>query len=272
MLRNLYIKPVKDKGINKPHYPEFEDHYMHQADLLFLPHDDDFKYALVVVDLGSGMSDGRALKSKEAKEMISAFKSIYRGKILRKPEWIGINAGTEFRGDVEKFLVNDLKIKIKRALPQRHRQQAVVENRNKQIGKIILMRQTAEELITGEPATAWVEDLPEVIQEVNTKRKKKKPKKKKKKKTNDILWHGDACDLIEQGTKVRAMLDAPRDVIQGKRLPGWHQPGWAGQDARQVPPRQARQADPRQGDGGLRAFEETPCGFQHPGHSPQSQR
>jgi len=54
MLRNLYIKPVKDKGINKPHYPEFEDHYMHQADLLFLPHDDDFKYALVVVDWQPG--------------------------------------------------------------------------------------------------------------------------------------------------------------------------------------------------------------------------
>jgi len=52
MLRNLNIKPVKDKGINKPHYPEFEEHYIHQADLLFLPHDNDFKYTLVVVDLG----------------------------------------------------------------------------------------------------------------------------------------------------------------------------------------------------------------------------
>ena len=32
-------------------------------------------------------------------------------------------------------------------------------------------------------------------------------------------------NLIEQGTKVRAMLDAPRDVIQGKRLPGGFREG-----------------------------------------------
>ena len=84
-LDNLLLKPTKDKGIDAPHFPEFKDGYYHQADLLFLPSDDDYKYCLVVVDVGSKIVDARPLKSKESKEIVKLSKvyilvSVYKNQ------------------------------------------------------------------------------------------------------------------------------------------------------------------------------------------------
>ena len=39
-LFNLYQKPKKDKGVNLPHFQEYDKDAIHQADLLFIPHND----------------------------------------------------------------------------------------------------------------------------------------------------------------------------------------------------------------------------------------
>ena len=49
-----------------------EPGYIYQADLLFLPNDEGYKYALVVVDIGSGLCDAEPLKSKKTTEVKSA--------------------------------------------------------------------------------------------------------------------------------------------------------------------------------------------------------
>lgn len=221
MLDNLYIKPLKNKGENKTHYPQFEKNFIHQADLLFLPHDDKYKYALVVIDIGSRLVDAYPVKEKSSQHIINAFNQIYRkSKYLEKPKVISVDSGTEFKGDVGKYFEDELEIKVKTAIPGRHRQQGVVEIKNKDIGKLLFRRMTAEELLTGHPATSWVSDLPKVIDEINAKTLKKKTPKVKEIKPTDYKCAGDACNMLMQGTKVRVALDLPRDVATGKRLPG----------------------------------------------------
>ena len=129
----LLKKPTKPKGINIPHMPQFENNYYNQADLLFLPDDDGYKYALVVVDVGSRLVDARAIKDKSANSIIRAFKSIYDGKILKSPSHvISVDSGTEFKGAVTKYLEN-LGVTIKTAKPGRHKQQSIVEINTKWI-------------------------------------------------------------------------------------------------------------------------------------------
>ena len=225
LIDNLLLKPTKDKGINAPHFPEFQEDFYHQADLLFLPSDDDYKYALVVVDVGSKMVDARPLKSKESKEIVKAFKSIYSGKYLHQPKEISVDSGNEFKGDVATYL-KGLNIYIKTALPGRHKQQAFVERKNRDIGKSLNKIMLEEELITGETSTSWKNDLDEVVKEINENTKKTKSKKKVSTKLNeDYLCKGDTCNLIEQGTKVRVALDVPKDVTSGKRLHGTFREG-----------------------------------------------
>jgi hypothetical protein len=62
---------------------------VHQADLIFLPHDKvgkkTYKYALVVVDLHSGMTDAEPLEDKTAENTAAAIQVIYRRSILDYP-------------------------------------------------------------------------------------------------------------------------------------------------------------------------------------------
>lgn len=222
MLTNLYIKPLKDKGENMPKFQSYVDGYIYQADLLFLPHDDDHKYALVVVDIGSKRVDAMPLKVKESKVIAQGLETIFTRDILHGyPKILEVDAGKEFEGAVSKYLKTK-KITLRIAKPYRHRQQAMVERKNQQIGTMLFKRMTAEELLTGEPARGWTDDLPEIIKEINKKIKKRKPRTINMENIPDREWkcEGDACDALEQGTKVRVALDAPIDVATGKRLPG----------------------------------------------------
>src|SRR5689334_16014432 len=72
---------------------------------------------------------------------------------------------------------------------------------------------TAQELATGEPSTEWTEDLEALIKLMN-KKKINKPKL-----TGKPLCEGDSCNVLLEGTKVRAILDGPKDVF-GKKLHG----------------------------------------------------
>jgi len=221
MLKNLYLIPSRDKGPNAPHYPQFKPGFYHQADILYLPEDNGYKYALVVVDCGTKIVDARPLKTKEPKDVLKAFKSIYKGKYLKPPSnVIGLDNGTEFKGVVREYFENTLKIHIKFAKPDRHKQQAIVENKNKQIGKLLFMRMTAEELQTGNVSKQWVDYLPSVIDIINEKIKNKNKKLVKKKENLKFQCSGDACDLIPQGTMVRVALDVPRNVYDMKKLHG----------------------------------------------------
>jgi hypothetical protein len=215
VLRRLYQVPKKDKGLNMPHIDVLEPGYTHQADLLFLPHDGDYRYALVVVDTATGLTDAEPLKSKKSEEVLKAFKKIYKRGPLEEPHRLEMDAGTEFKGAVKQYF-EDQDVYIRVGQPNRHRQQALAERRNQTIGKTLMMRMTAQELLTGEPSVEWVEDLPKVIEAIN----KKMGKKKKKKYPDEPVCEGDSCNLLDEGTKVRVALDEPISAVTARRLPG----------------------------------------------------
>ena len=212
----LYKRPKKDKGENVPHFDNvYAKDVDHQADLLFLPNDDGYKYALVVTDVATRISDAVPLRSKNAKEVMKGFKKIYERGLLKLPNTIRTDPGSEFKGEVKKYFdKNGVYIKYGKA--GRSRQLAVVEKTNQLLGNLLLKRMQAQELLTGERSNEWVDDLPKAIKIINKKRKKKPPKVS----YDTFDCEGDACNLLAIGTKVRPILDKPIDYVSGKRVHG----------------------------------------------------
>lgn len=213
LLHNLYEQPKRDKGKDMPHIEETEPNYCHQADLLFLPTDDGYKYALVVVDCATGKTDSEPLKEKSASAVLEGFKEIYKRKILKFPQRLETDPGTEFKGVVKKYF-NDKGTFVRYGLPGRHRMQALAEQRNKVIGTAITKRQTAQELLTGAPSKEWVEDLPQIVKAIDRNLPKRKTP------SQFPTGSKETFEFIPTGTKVRVALDEPIDTTAGKRLHG----------------------------------------------------
>ena len=99
LVNNLTEVPKKEKNYATPHTTANVKYATMQADLLFLPEDDGYKYLLVVVDVATRLTDAEPLKNKEAKTVCNATKKIFRRKILQTPLRLEVDAGTEFKGD-----------------------------------------------------------------------------------------------------------------------------------------------------------------------------
>ena len=121
LLSNLYAIPQKDKGLSQAHFQTYNKGIINQADLLFLPNDNGYKYCLVVVDLYDRKTDAVPLKSKTAEAVLEGFKEIYDRGILSLPKKILVDSGVEFKGVVKDYF-NKLHITLKPSLPDRHRQ------------------------------------------------------------------------------------------------------------------------------------------------------
>ena len=214
LLYQLYQKPKKDKGGEIPHIVSGKEDAIHQADLLFLPNDDGYKYALVVVDVATGDTDAEPIKNKTPKDVMNAIKNIYERKYLNVPSFeLVVDSGNEFLGVFKEYF-KKRGVYVKRAEPNRHRQVGKVEARNKIIGKAIHLRQTAQELQTGEVSREWTEFLPRIIKAINIKLSHKVEKPK------FGLPPTGTHEILKRGTKIRVALDAPKDVVSGKRLYG----------------------------------------------------
>jgi hypothetical protein len=205
VINNIFKVPIKDKGVNMPHFYQATDsNQIQQADLLFLPTDDGYKYALVVVDDFSRKCDAVALKTKTSEEVLKAFKEIYARNILKLPNKMEVDSGSEFKSNVAKYF-KDNKVWLRVADPGRHRQQALVEIRNQILGKAITKRQVGEEILTGTTSREWVEDLPHIVAAMN---RAAKPIDHKNLPDTPVC-QGDTCNLLTIGDKVRIALDNP---------------------------------------------------------------
>ena len=95
------------KNIQRPTFDVEFPNAVHQADLLFLPHDKlprgrkIFKYALTVVDVASRFKAAEPLTSKDSSEVSKAFQKNYKGP-LKWPKILQVDPGREFMGDVTK--------------------------------------------------------------------------------------------------------------------------------------------------------------------------
>jgi hypothetical protein len=168
-LYNLFKKPPKEKKNEMPRFYNFQENDTHQADLLYLPEDKGYKYCLVVVDVATRKTDAEPLKNRSASDVLAAIKRIYnnyRRKILKTPDKLIVDSGSEFQGPFLKYFEYN-KITVRKALRGRHRQLALVERKNQIIGRILFMRMFAQELLTGETSNEWVDDLPKIIKKIN---------------------------------------------------------------------------------------------------------
>ena len=187
-----------------------------QADLLALPQDGPFKYALVAVDLATRACDAEPLKSKTAKEVLDAFKKMYLRGPLTIPQRLELDGGSEFKSAVGKFF-RDRGTFVRTSIPGRHRQQAMVENLNRILGTAIFKRQIAEELATGKQATAWVKDLPKFVELINAKLVREPPPPID---PSAKSFTGTKTPyILPEGQLVRVRLDRPQSVL-GEKLGG----------------------------------------------------
>ena len=157
--------------IPRPHCTVEKPNEIHQADLLFLPHDTvrrkTFKYALVVVDVASRYKDAEPLTSKESSEVAKSFEKIYSRK-LKWPERIIIDPGKEFMGHVTSLMKRHNVI-IQRSEAGNHRAQAFVERANRTLRERLFSFQYGKEMSSddNERSREWVERLPAVLKSMN---------------------------------------------------------------------------------------------------------
>ena len=213
LLYKLYKHPKKEKGVNMPHTYAKKENAVHQADLLFMPNDNGYRYILSVVDVATRKAAAEPIKSKKSDEIIEAFKKIYKSSALKMPSILKTDPGNEFKGNVKKYF-EDNNVEVVYSLTGRHRQTAVVEALNKKIATALFKRMTAQELLTGDKSVEWVDDLPVIIKAINKNIHYKPPK------ADGPVCSGDSCQLLEIGTKVRRILDYPIDTHNEKRVHG----------------------------------------------------
>ena len=162
------------KRIPRPKFGVPTPNKVHQADLLFMPHDKlprgrkVFRYALTVVDVASRYKEAEPLTSKNSDEVAKAFQTIYRRSPLTWPQMLQVDPGREFMGAVTKEMEKH-KTYIRRGRAEIHRDQAIVERFNLTLAECLFRHQYAVEmrLPEGQRSTAWVERLPKVVSALN---------------------------------------------------------------------------------------------------------
>lgn len=237
----LYKKPTtfKSGDPNNAHIQVFAPDEIHQIDTLYMPWDSSpfakanksksnvkhkkrgYKYVLVVTDLYDGQTDAEPLEHKRSEDIVNAITTIYKrpkkkDRIFNKlPREIQVDAGTEFKGDFLDW-IEENNIKLRTGLTNRHKQQAFVENRNRLISRILSRQMANEEMLTGEPSSQWVKNLPLVIQTINKNLKDPITEPV----TDTPIDTSFNRILIPEGTKVRITLDHPESVLPGTKLYG----------------------------------------------------
>lgn len=161
-----------------PHYvprPKFDisvPNEVHQADLLFLPHDTvrhkTYRYALTVVDVASRYKEAEPLTSKDSKGVAEALTRIYQRSPLKWPNLLQVDPGREFMGSVSQLLAKH-DVAVRRGRVDIHRDQGIVERWNRTLAERLFGHQYAQEmrLPGGQRSTEWVTRLPAVVKALN---------------------------------------------------------------------------------------------------------
>jgi hypothetical protein len=200
---------------------DIKDGYVHQADLLFLPNDDGYRYALVVVDLGSKKCDAEPLKSKTQQDVKKAFQTIYeRGPLSMPKALIQFDQGTEFKTIIGKYFSDNL-VMVRRAKVGRHRQQATVEAYNGLIARAIFYDLHEKELASGQTEVKWIHNIKEIISIINDHMKEVRKVERKNLKTKEPSGRcaGKSCLILTAGQRVRIIAEKPEDST-GVKLTG----------------------------------------------------
>ena len=211
-LDSLFKQPQAEKKEDMAQFQVFKSNLIQQADLLFITHDKGYKYILVIVDDHSKKMDAEKLKEKSSIYISKAFQNIYKRGILHMPKQIEVDDGSEFKGEVKKYF-NKHNVRVRYALPKKHRQQGLVERKNQILGTLIHKLQVHKELKTGVENQEWVAILPKLVEEIN----KHVPKPINEAIREDPISNDYNKKLLTIGQSVRIQLDYPVNTTDGKR-------------------------------------------------------
>ena len=144
---------------------------IHQADLLYLSHDKEFKYALTVVDVASRYKEAEPIKRKTPLDIKNAFQKIYDRSPLDFPKVLQIDGGSEFKGVFKKYMLDE-DVFMKIGQPHNHRAQGIVERFNRTLAEQLYFHQQNQELTMkmGDFGYEWIENLPIVIKSLNNQK------------------------------------------------------------------------------------------------------
>ena len=217
-LKQLTTVPKIEKNNEMPHFQVFKPDYLEQADLLFMPTGAfGFKYILVIVDANTKKCDAEAIKNKLSSTVMKALIKIYKRGIVKEPKILSVDGGSEFKDEFKTYCEKN-NIILKVGHTNRHRQQALVETRNKIIGSNLLNLLSHKELDTGKYSKDWTKHLRPLISLINDNLPKPITKEIF---TEPILSDKiNNNDMLPIGTKVRIKLDVNKDIT-GKKLIGW---------------------------------------------------
>lgn len=161
------IKKEKKYTKIKDVVTQIEDYNL-MADLLQLPKTKKGNnYLLNIVDLATREFDMEPIKTKESEQVKKAMDAIFKRKYINIPEAsIRTDNGTEFKGEVDKFLKqNDIYHSV--SMPYRHTQLNMVESLNRQIGYLLNSYMNSKEFKTKKEFKEW--DDPKILQTIRVK-------------------------------------------------------------------------------------------------------
>ena len=158
--------------VPRPKFDVETPNEVHQADLLYLPHDRvakrTYKYALTVVDVASRFKEAEPLTSKGAAEVAEALSRIYKRSPLKWPKLLQVDPGKEFMGAVSQLLAKH-GVSVRRGRVDNHRDQGVVERFNRTLAEKLFGQQYAQEMLLPleQQSSEWVSRLPAVVAALN---------------------------------------------------------------------------------------------------------
>ena len=126
------------RHIPRPKFDVQVPNEVHQADLLFLPHDrvgrKTYKYALTVVDVASRYKEAEPLTTKGAAGVADALSRIYKRGPLRWPKLLQVDPGRKFMGEVSQLFAIHT-VEVRRGRVGSHRDQGIVERWNRTLSE-----------------------------------------------------------------------------------------------------------------------------------------
>lgn len=218
-VKRLMSIPPKEKGKQRPKLRAFTPNVTHQMDILYMPNDKGYKYALVIVDVNTRLADAEALKTHSSGEVVKAIEKIYGRKILTLPKmFINVDNGSEFKGEFTKW-AKSKKLAVRIGMTNRHRQQALVEYVNLIIGRGLFIRMNAEEIQNSKETIGWKKYLKDVIEIYNEHIKETyRPLTTSTIfKTSMPILPDSFNDILQEGTMVRTIKNYP-DNLYKKRV------------------------------------------------------
>jgi hypothetical protein len=220
----LFTQPKKLQRKDYAKYSYIDPNYEIEIDLLTLPNDKGYEYALIATDVGSRMCDAEALKSKDAETVLQGLKKIFaRGYVKKPKKQIDFDRGTEFKGATKKYMKENNLIAKKSVAYKKHHN-PLVEGLNGVIGEFLFRKMAEQEVQNKKINKTWVKYLPLVVKAINATAKKREPKPIDNIDDEDPTQSTDPeKDLklqFEIGDIVRVIKEAPSEIANGRKLFG----------------------------------------------------